>query len=66
MTIGKAIAIISWAIEKYENVKSWITKKYRAHKTRRVRNLIDDNNVDAIDDIVRNIKKKRRNRRDAS
>ena len=64
--ISKLINIASWIIEKYENIKGFIKTKYRAHRSRKIRRLIDDGNVDTVADIVRDIKKRRRSRRDAS
>lgn len=66
MSLWKIVNIINWTIERYENVKKWSIKKYRTYKTRRVRNLIDDDNIDAVDSIVQSIKKKRSERQDST
>ena len=63
--IVKLIGIASWAIEKYENVKAFIKKKYRQHRSRKIRNAIDARNTRAVKHIVSDIIKKRQAKRDS-
>jgi hypothetical protein len=64
--IGKVIGIISFVIEKYERIKEFVKTKYRAHRSRKIRNAVDKRNTSAIRRILQNIKDRRRERRDAS
>ena len=64
--VGKLINIASWLIKSYDNVKAFIKKYYRIYRSRKIRNAVDDGDVDYVRNIVRRIKKKRRRRYDAS
>ena len=66
MGIGKVINIVSWAIEKYEGVKDFVKTKYRAYRSRKIRSIVDKRNTTALKRVLRDIKQRRRDRRDAS
>lgn len=65
MSVGQIVGIISWVIEKYENVKKFVQKKYAQFRARSIRDAIDKHDTKSVDDIVRSIKRKRRDRNDA-
>ena len=66
MSIGSVIKIISWAIDKYENLKKFIIEKWKIVKARRIRNAIDKHDTGTIDSVVRDIKSKRQDKFDAT
>lgn len=66
MSLSKLINIANWVIEKYENVKTFIKDKYRAYKSRRIRKSVDDGDIEYVSSLLRSIKKRRKDRRDAS
>ena len=63
--IGKVITIASWVIKVYENAKVFIKTKYRAHRSRKIRNAVDKRNTAAIKRIVQDIIHKRREKQDS-
>lgn len=66
MSISKVIAIISWAIQKYEGIKSFVKIKYRAYRSRKIRSAVDNHDKSTIGSVVRSIIRKRQERRDSS
>jgi len=64
--IGKLIKIASWVIEKYEGIANFVKTKYRIHMSKKIRFSVDSGNIKYITKLLRNIKKRRRDRRNAS
>ena len=64
--ISKIINIISFVVDKYGKVKNFVKTKYRAHRSRKIRNIVDKRNTSALKRVLQDIKKRRSTRRDAS
>ncbi len=64
--VGKIIGIIHWGIKAFEGATKTIKKMYRTYRSRKIRNAVDGGNTSAIDRIMRDIKRKRQDRNDAS
>lgn len=65
MSIGQIITIVSWVIQKYENVKKFIKDKYHIYRSRKIREAVDNRDADSIESRVRDVLKKRQDRQDS-
>ena len=66
VTVKKLVDIVDWFIKKYENTKQWFKKKYRGHRSRKIRGAVDSHNTRTVDDVVSDVKQRRKDRHDAS
>ena len=66
MSIPQVIKIVSWGIDKYENVKAWIKKLYRRARSKHIRSAVDKHDVGYIARILQQIKKRRSDRNDSA
>ncbi len=63
--IAQVINILDSAIKAYKNVKKLIREQYAIFRSRRIHSAVDNHDTKSVDDIVRSIKARRKDRNDA-
>ncbi len=66
MGIGKVINIASWVIDRYDDTKAWFKRWARKRQSKGIRKAVDDGDVEYINRLVRDLKRRRKDRHDAS
>lgn len=64
--ITQIINILDSAIKAYKNVKKFVKEKYRLHRSRKIRDAVDNHDSRTIDSIVRDIVEKRSEKHDSN
>lgn len=65
-TLKSIIGIIDWITKRYDATKEQFKEWRRKAASRRIRRAVDSLDTDTIDDLMRKIKQKRRDRHDGS
>jgi len=64
--ISKILSIVAWAADNSKKISEWFGKRGRRSKEKKVEKTVHSHDERGVTDIVRNIKKRRKFRRDAS